>query len=165
MSMIEVRPSTERDVREFAGWRYDPPYNTYDINESLEEAIAYFLDPGTRCHTLHEGDAVVGYCTYGHDAQVPGGDYRVDAVDVGLGVEPQRTGAGEGIRFVNAVVAHSIAAYDPSLLRVTIAAGNVRALRVWTRAGFSEASRFSATREIMGSTDFAVLTLTPGGHA
>ncbi len=160
--MIEVRPSTEQDVREFAGWRYDMPYDAYDINESLQEAVAYFLDTGTHCHTLHEGDAVVGYCTFGHDAQVRGGDYRVDAIDIGLGVRPQRTGAGEGSRFVDAVVTHAIAASDPSLLRVTIATGNVRALRVWIRAGFSEVSRFRAAREIMGSTDFVVLTLALG---
>jgi GNAT superfamily N-acetyltransferase len=162
MSAVEVRPSTDQDIREFAGWRYEPPYDAYDITESLVEAVAYFLDPETNCHTLHEGDSVVGYCTFGHDARIRGGDYRVDAVDIGLGVHPQRTGAGEGNRFVSAVVAHAIAASDPSLLRVTVAAGNARALRVWTRAEFSEVSRFSAAREIMGSKDFIVLTFSPG---
>ncbi len=159
--MVELRPATEQDVREFASWHYDPPYSVYDIDLTLDEAVAYFLEPAIRCHTLFDEDVMVGYCTFGHDAQVPGGDYDADGTDIGLGVKPEQTGSGLGHRFVAAVVAYALGTLDPPLLRVTIATGNTRALRVWTGAGFSEVSRFATTRDIMGSGEFAVLTFTP----
>ena len=159
--MIELRPATDQDVREFAAWHYDPPYDVYDIDMTSDEAVVYFLEPGTHCHTLFDGGVMVGYCTFGHDAQVPGGNYDADGIDIGLGVKPEQTGAGEGNRFVAAVVAYALVAFDPPQLRVTIAAGNIRALRVWSSVGFSEVSRFATTRDIMGSGEFAILTLTP----
>jgi ribosomal-protein-alanine N-acetyltransferase len=162
--MIELRPATERDVRVFAGWQYEPPYDVYDIDMTPDEAVSYFLEPGIACHTLFDGSITVGYCTFGHDAQVPGGDYDADGIDIGLGVKPEETGSGLGSRFVAAVVAYALANLDPPQLRVTNATGNLRAIRVWTVAGFSEVSRFGTTRNVMGSGEFAMLALTPTDH-
>ncbi len=163
--MVELRPATDQDVREFATWHYDPPYDVYDIDMPPEEAVAYFLEPSTNCHALFDGKVIAGYCTFGEDAQVPGGNYEVDAIDIGLGVKPERTGRGEGNRFVEAVVTYALAAFDSPQLRVTIATGNTRALRAWSRVGFSEVSRFATPRVIMGSRGFAILTLALTGGA
>jgi hypothetical protein len=72
---FELRPATDEDVRGFAAWRYDAPFDVYNIAMGPDEAVAYFLGPDVHCHTLVHGDDVVGYCTFGHDARVPGGDY------------------------------------------------------------------------------------------
>ncbi|NOX32016.1 MAG: N-acetyltransferase [Actinobacteria bacterium] len=159
-----MRPATDQDVREFAAWHYDPPYDVYDIDMTPDEVVVSFLEPGVNCHSLFDGSVMTGYCTFGHDAQVPGGNYDTDGIDIGLGVKPERTGAGERNRVVAAVVAYALVTFDPPQLRVTIAAGNPRALRVWSDAGFSKVSRFTTTRDIMGSGKFAILTLTPTDH-
>jgi GNAT superfamily N-acetyltransferase len=159
---IKLRPATDRDVREFVAWRYEPPYDAYNLTMDPAEAVEYFLGADIHCHTLIDGDVVVGYCTFGHDAQVSGGDYTADALDVGLGVKPSRTGSGDGYRYVAAVVDHAVASFEPRLLRVTIAAGNRRALRVWSNAGFTEVSRFPTDREMMGSSEFAILVCEMG---
>ena len=158
---IKLRPVTDADIREFVTWRYDSPYDVYDIAMDPDEAVGYFLGADIRCHALVDGDEVVGYCTFGHDAQVPGGDYNVDALDIGLGVKPSRTGSGAGHRYVAAVVALAGETFEPRQLRVTIAAGNGRALRVWSNAGFAEVSRFGTDREMMGSEEFAILVREP----
>jgi RimJ/RimL family protein N-acetyltransferase len=163
--MIELRPATEQDIREFTEWHYEPPYSVYDIDMTPDEAVGYFLESDIYCHTLLDGNAMVGYCTFGHDAQVPGGNYDADGIDIGLGVKPERTGAGEGSRYVAAVVAFALGTFDPPQLRVTIAAGNIRALRVWSGVGFSEVSRFAPTRDVMESGEFAILALTPTDHS
>ena len=93
-SAIDLRPATDRDVREFVAWRYEPPYDVYTMAMDPGEAVEYFLGADIHCHTLVDGAEVVGFCTFGRDAQVPGGDYTVDALDVGLGVKPSRTGSG-----------------------------------------------------------------------
>ncbi|MEA3510292.1 MAG: hypothetical protein U9R51_02550, partial [Actinomycetota bacterium] len=98
------------------------------------------------------------------DAQVPGGNYGAEGIDIGLGVKPDQTGVGEGNRVVAAVVAHALGTFDPPQLRVTIATGNTRALRVWSGVGFSEVSRFAVTREAMGSREFAILTFTSSNY-
>ena len=154
---IKLRPATDGDVREFAAWRYEPPYDAYNITTDPTEAVEYFLGTDIHCHTLVDGAEIVGYCTFGRDAQVPGGDYTADALDLGLGVKPSRTGSGDGHRFVAAVVDHAIAVFSPRLIRVTIAAGNERARRVWSNAGFTEVSRFPTDRELLGSREFAIL--------
>ena len=162
---ITLRPASDSDIREFAAWQYDPPYDVYDIKMSPNEAVAYFLEPDIRCSTLLNGDEVAGYCTFGRDAQVPGGKYDADGIDIGLGIKPVRTGSGDGHRYVAAVVAHASVMFASQQLRVTIATGNKRALRVWSGAGFVEISRFATSRRIMGTNEFAILALesTEGG--
>lgn len=158
LAMIKARPSIESDVREFAVWRYDPPYDAYSFTEDVDQSVDYFLDPSINCHTMVESGAVVGFCTFGRDAQVPGGDYSMEAVDVGLGVRPDLTGSGLGSRFVDTAITAAIRSFDPTTLRVTIAAGNARARRVWGKAGFVERSRFEAGQSILGSRSFVILT-------
>ena len=160
---IKLRPVDDADIREFAAWRYDSPYDVYDITMDPDEAVGYFLGTDIHCHALIERDEVVAYCTFGHDAQVPGGDYNVDALDIGLGVKPSRTGSGAGHRYIAAAIALATEALEPRQLRVTIAAGNKRALRVWSNAGFTETSRFSTPREMMGSAEFVILVRDAGG--
>jgi [ribosomal protein S18]-alanine N-acetyltransferase len=156
---IELRPATEAAIRNFATWQYEPPYDVYGIAESPDEAVTYFLQSEIRCHTLWDGSELVGYATFGKDAQVPGGDYGVEGIDIGLGIEPDRTGLGNGHRFVAAVVAYASATFEHQELRVTIGAGNARALRVWSDAGFAEKSSFATSRIILGSNEFVVLSL------
>ena len=93
-----------------------------------------------------------------------GVDYDADGIDIGIGVKPELTGTGEGYRFVAAVVAYALVTFSPLQLRVTIAAGNSRALRVWSAAAFTEVSRFATARDIIGSREFAMLTGAPTHH-
>lgn len=126
----------ERRAREIACWRYPPPYDIYNLAES-EEAVAYALDPQNNFFAMEdEKGALVGFCSFGQDGQVPGGDYRLEALDIGLGIRPGLTGQGQGIDFVSCVLDFARKAFAPSRFRVTIAAFNRRAQRVWKRAGF-----------------------------
>lgn len=154
---VVLRRATADDIRAFAAWRYEPPYDVYDITEGEEDAVTYFLDPDVQCHVLIEGGDLAGFCTFGQDAWVPGGNYEADAVDIGLGVRPDLTGAGRGISYVAAVVAFARDRFGHKPLRVTIAAGNQRAQRVWSKAGFVETSRFVASKELMGDREFVIL--------
>jgi RimJ/RimL family protein N-acetyltransferase len=75
---------------------------------------------------------------------VPGGDYSTPALDIGLGVRPDLTGRGLGFDYVNAVIDFAYRTYTPDRLRVTIAAFNARARRVWERAGFELIGKFQS---------------------
>ena len=154
---ISIRPVAAADIREFIEWRYPPPYDVYDHSGPYEEARAYFLLPSTACHAIDRDGALAGYCTFGEDARVPGGDYSAAALDLGMALRPDLTGGGLGREFVAAVVAFAEKASALPALRVSIAAANARALSVWSANGFAETQRFTADTEVLGSTRFVVL--------
>ena len=54
------------------------------------------------------------HCSFGIDAQVPGGDYSAQALDVGLGLRPDHTGQGLGVTFLGAILAFAQERYSPT---------------------------------------------------
>ena len=136
---------TEADAREVLSWRYDPPYDIYNADPAHErENGATLLDPAN-CYFVATDAAgqIVGYCCFGPDARVAGGDYRdPDALDVGLGMRPDLTGQGRGFAFFGAVLAFGRERFGAQRYRLSVAALNRRAIRVYERAGFREAGHF-----------------------
>lgn len=136
-------------------WRYEPPYDIYNLDSADEEDIKFFLDSQNGYYSLtNEQGELVAYCCFGLDGQVPGGDYSLDALDIGLGVRPDLTGQGRGSLFVNAVLDFAQEMFAPAAFRVTIAEFNERALRVWQKAGFRPVQTFQ--RKLAGMA-FVVL--------
>ena len=163
---LRFDPMTEADARAILAWRYDGPYAVYNCppNE-VEDAVRAWLDPANGCYAVREtsGD-LVGYCCFGPDARVPGGDYADDsALDVGLGLRPELTGKGLGLSFVQAVVAFAVEHLHRSYLRLTVAAFNQRAIRVYERAGFRTTHTFTRTPTPPGQpSDWTQMTRSRG---
>lgn len=155
MDELAIRVATEADIRDFAAWRHQAPYDVYNITDPVEKAVEYFLRPSTNCHVILLDGELAGFFTFGSDAQVPGGDYSTPARDIGLGLKPSFTGRGLGRSFVDAVVGVARESHDG--LRVTIATANRRAVRVWSAAGFVETQRFASPETVLGSNEFVVL--------
>ena len=155
--MFFFRLADEPSVWEAVSWRYDPPYDVYNLDADTEEAVQVLLDPNTACHTISDdcGD-LVGFCTFGSDAQVPGGDYVGEGLDIGLGIRPDLTGRGNGSVYVSAVLDFAMDRFEPTIVRVTVAEFNQRAKRVWEKAGFRETQRFERIPDAM---PFVVLAL------
>ena len=104
--------------------------------------------------TLYIGE-LLGFCCFGSDGRVTGGDYSAEAVDIGMGVDPKRTGRGFGRDIVGAVLNFADDTYGPGLRRVTIAGFNARAIRVWSRQGFAVTQEFERPGD---GREFVVLT-------
>jgi RimJ/RimL family protein N-acetyltransferase len=134
----------EAAVRETLSWRYEPPYDFYNFNPLfIEEDTAYLMEPDVQAHAIYnEHGEHLGLVTFGEDGQVPGGDYRQPALDIGMAIRPDYTGRGLGGDFVFAVVAYAQLNYGPPALRVTVAEFNRRARRVWEKAGFRQTQSF-----------------------
>ena len=64
-------------------------------------------------------------------------------VKFGLGLRPDLTGGGRGLDFVRAVLDVGRARFAPPCFRLTVAAFNVRAQRVYARGGFRVVGRFT----------------------
>ena len=144
--IISFSPIDEPAAREIVCWRYDPPYDIYNLEDS-DEAIEYALDPQYNYFAMrNESGALVGFCSFGEDGQVPGGDYAADALDIGMGIHPDFTGQGLGSDFVLAVLDFARREFRPITFRVTIAAFNQRAQRVWVKNGFQLIQTFTHQR-------------------
>ena len=156
---FSFRPLDENSALTILQWKYDPPYDIYNLaSDDPENMLRYLLDPQNAFYGMYRPQGhLEAFCSFGTDAQVPGGDYSTPAVDIGLGVCPDLTGQGHGSDYVNAVIQFASSTYRPDMLRVTIAAFNRRALRVWEKAGFQMVQNFRGGWENM---DFVILTKT-----
>ena len=153
---LTFKPMDEASAREIFTWRYEPPYDIYNENPAKAEPFMQtLLDPIYAYHVITDerGD-LVGYCCFGVDARVPGGDYAADALDVGLGMRPDLTGQGHGLAFFEAVAEFAQRTFAPQALRVTVAAFNQRAMRVYEKAGFEREQAFQRSGDGM---DFVIL--------
>lgn len=135
---LKVQPLNECDAWEITRWSYDAPYDFYNLSPSeIEQNVHYFLDIRNNFYGIFEvQENFVGYCSFGQDGQVLGGDYDEQGLDIGMGIRPELTGQGQGVRYVEAVLDFARQMFAPALFRVTIAELNQRAVRVWQKAGF-----------------------------
>jgi RimJ/RimL family protein N-acetyltransferase len=143
---ITFRAITAADARAIVAWRYDPPYDVYNLDpEDAEEILA----PEAATVIAEDGDGrLLGFAGFGFSGRVPGGDaagvYDEPLLDIGLGMPPDRTGRGLGAAFCQAVLDYAEVCYRPTGFRLTVAAFNRRAIRVYERLGFETGERFSS---------------------
>jgi ribosomal-protein-alanine N-acetyltransferase len=139
------RPMNEEDAREIAAWRYEAPYDFYDMVNDPGD-LAELLDPRRRqdYYATLSGDELAGFFCFGTEARVPGGHYTEGgAVDVGLGLRPDLTGKGLGLGFLLAGLEFARRRFAPDSFRLSVAAFNERAIRVYERAGFRRVKVFT----------------------
>ncbi len=138
-------PMTASAARAVVSWQYEKPYDIYNVEpEERESTIRGILDPNNHYVAAWSREELVGFACCGPDAQVPSGNYTGEGIlDVGLGLRPDLTGKGFGLGFVNAIVAFAVKEYRPRQLRLTVAAFNQRAIRVYERAGFHVVGSFA----------------------
>jgi ribosomal-protein-alanine N-acetyltransferase len=154
---IDYRPADEKPAREFVQWKYEPPYDIYNCPPGeVDKAIRYNIDPENNVYAMFDQDGkLIGYCSYGKDAQVPGGGYSEEALDIGLMIKPELTGQGMGTALAKDVSKNGIDVYTPKRLRVTIAAFNKRAIRTWEKIGFQHIQTFKRDSDGM---EFIIMT-------
>ncbi len=146
---ITIQPLTAEQIGEFLAWEYDGPYAIYNMSEEdVEEGAGFFSDPANGYFAIvKEGDELSGFCNFGADAQVPGGSYEEEALDIGMGLRPDLTGQGNGAFYAAEVFDFARRRYAAQIQRVTIAAFNERAQRLYKKFGFQVSDRFHHKRD------------------
>jgi len=140
-------------------WRYTSPYDYYNFDaDTIQEDLHYLLDAKNDFWAiLNLQGELEGYCSFGSDGQVPGGDYSAEALDIGMGIRPDLVGQGRGKQYAQAVVEHGTNKYRAQQLRVTIAEFNKRAQRVWAQLGFEQVEKFV---KIGSEEEFVIMACT-----
>lgn len=141
---IRVVPLTREHAEDLATWRYEPPYDVYDLDGADPHEL---LDPALGFHAVLAGERLIGFRSFGPDGQVPGGTYDDSALDTGGGLRPSLTGRGLGRAVIAAGLAHGRATFAPPAFRVTVASFNTRARRTVESLGFERVGSFAALRD------------------
>ncbi|ANU18505.1 hypothetical protein BBI11_00245 [Planococcus maritimus] len=138
---------TETGAREILSWRYPHPYDFYNgqaTAESLNELMngSYLM--------VTESDELFGFYCTGKGAQVPAGHeanaYSVGPVDIGLGMKPDKTGAGRGAAFLDFLLNEINERHPGYPLRLTVAQFNARAIRLYEKFGFVKVGEFQTAQ-------------------
>lgn len=146
----------EESAREVLSWRYAGRYAFYNPQpEHFDEDLQSLLDPDNNYFAVNDEQSYLVACfCFGHQAQVPGGDYSAEALDYGCGMRPDLTGLGLGAAFILAGQEFAERAFDATSFRVTVAAFNRRAIRACTKAGFNIQQKFQHT---LNGSEYVVL--------
>ena len=148
--MITIEPMTKQDAEEIVSWRYPVPYAMYNLSK---DDLPVLLNSENRYFSVHDGPAqLMGYCCFGEEARVPGGEYaenESEVLDVGVGMNPGQVGKGLGKFFIGAILAFALEEFGPSKFRVSIADFNKRSQRAFQNQGFERMARFFRIRDGM----------------
>jgi len=133
--MAKVVSMTEEYSASISRWKYDGIYSFYDHNE---ENTHVNMD-GKHFACLDDGGELTGYFCFGEDARVPiveESAYEEGYLDMGLGLRPDLCGKGLGLSFMNAGLKFAREFYKADEFRLSVAAFNERAVKVYIKAGF-----------------------------
>jgi ribosomal-protein-alanine N-acetyltransferase len=113
-----------------ASWHYEGIYAFYDMDQDIED-LEELLDPhswtGRYCAVVDERGELVGFFCF---------ETEDEAVVIGLGLKPDCTSRGLGQAFVEAGLEYAKQKLDPAMFRLSVAAFNQRAIRVYEKVGF-----------------------------
>lgn len=116
-------------------WCYDGGYSFYD--HEGEDPTSYM--DGTHYVCIDEYGSLIGYFCFGADARIPTVEKNVydnDFVDIGLGLKPDLCGKGFGFLFIKLGLTFAQKYLGYQKFRLSVAAFNERAVKVYLRAGF-----------------------------
>jgi ribosomal-protein-alanine N-acetyltransferase len=150
-SSYAFRPMNDEDARTLVAWRYQAPYDFYYMAKD-PEGLEELLGPPERrsgYYAVHSDGELVGYFCFGPGGQLSSFDYADDGyLNVGLGLRPDLTGKGLGLKFLLAGLEFGRRQFAPAGFRPAVAPFNERAIRVYERAGFRGVEVF--THQING---------------
>jgi len=130
---FRIQPMDEQAARAFADWHYDGVYAFYDMDqdpEDLEELLDPENWPDSYFAVTDKREELVGFFCFERDG---------DSVAVGLGLRPDLTGRGLGRAFLEAGLSLAEGRFRPAAFTLSVATFNERAIRLYRKAGFTDA--------------------------
>ncbi len=152
---LRIAGMSPENASGIARWRYEGIYSFYDHNGQAPDS---YLD-GTHFACMDEYENLIGYFCFGEDARIPTVEqnvYEDGFMDVGLGLKPELCGKGLGSSFLKLGLDYAREHLGCKRFRLSVAAFNERAVKVYRKAGFS------IDREVTNSyfkNKFYVMTL------
>ena len=132
------QPMTQEQAEEIVhSWHYEGDYSFYDMDADPED-LQEFLDPEQRKDSyfaVNQDEEVIGFYSFIQAAD--------NTIDIGLGMKPELTGNGRGLKFLKAGLEFAESTYSPQKITLSVAAFNKRAITLYQNIGFQEVGRFA----------------------
>jgi ribosomal-protein-alanine N-acetyltransferase len=129
-SGYRFRLMSDEEATRISRWHYEAPYDFYDATSDPDD-LTELLDPQRRkdayFSVFDEGGELVGFFQFEREGTT---------VDVGLGLRPDLTGRGLGVRYLLAGLEFARERFSPERFTLSVATFNERAIQVYERAGF-----------------------------
>ena len=141
---LQIEPATQELLADRVSWHYEPPYDFYDDDgKPVKNPERFFV-------ARDENGDVVGFFYF---------ERRRAGLFYGLGLRPDLTGRGLGIEFVRAGIEFARRRFRPKRIVLDVAEFNVRARKVYERAGFREVGHHRETFDRWGEVPFVDMEL------
>lgn len=154
MENAVIADITPEDAVEVIHWKYEVPYDFYNIRAQAEAMQEFLMNP---YYTVRCEGKLVGIFCIGTSAQVPEGRatgmYVERFIDIGLGMAPKQTGQGRGREFFQRIVTFLKETYPNTGVRLSVATFNQRAIKLYESIGFHRVASFPAA-----DADFIIMT-------
>lgn len=131
------QPLKKQQALIILNWHYPYPYDCYNFKaNTIQEDLCYLLDEKNAFFAvLNRRGELEGYCSFGSDGRVPGGNYDIEALDIGMGIRPDLVGQGKGKQYAKTVAMYRANRYTAKHLRVRqlkiLTSGRKKSGNVW----------------------------------
>ncbi|UTR10338.1 GNAT family N-acetyltransferase [Evansella sp. LMS18] len=136
---------TQEQAEDIAfNWHYDGKYSFYDM-EADKVDLKEFLNPqqrGNSTFSATETNELVGFFSYSKVTD--------RTFDIALGMRPDLTGKGNGIKYLKAVIYFIKSEVKPEKITLSVATFNQRAIKLYRNAGFKDMGTYM--QDTNGST-------------
>lgn len=158
---INIKQITNNEAKQISRWIYKDPYSIYTLDGS-NSCIRELLN-GDYYSAVDKENNIIGYYCFSRSAQVPSGNkYGVydnrNFMDIGLGINPDFCGQGLGEEFLKIGLDFARSELSSKEFRLTVAAFNKRAIKVYQRVGFKKVNSFKRVSGV-GLIEFDVMVL------
>lgn len=127
---FEIRKMKQHEAMDIAdNWKYNDEYAFYDMTEDIEdyEEIVNESKRGDNYYSVINDNSLYGFFCISQNE---------NSIEIGLGMKPEYTGIGKGLEFVNTILKYVKMNYKVKTILLDVASFNVRAIKVYERAGF-----------------------------
>ncbi len=143
--MYTIRKMTQSYAKDYLNWHYPAPYEFYNIPKEYHEAeLKAIMAPSAHWFCVEKsGSEMVGFYQY-----TP---LKNGTVEIGLGLKPDYTGKGYGLKFVRGCVQFGRQQFggESATFLLRVAEFNKRAIKTYRRAGFQDCGRAQAMTRTM----------------
>ena len=141
MDNYTISPMTQKHAYEISKWKYDDIYSFYNRPDTARPTTDGDTTIDNFFVVYDNNQTLIGHFHFGPDGQIPTieeFDYSCDYLDIGLGMRPELCGKGFGAQFTELGIAFAKEHYGAKKFRLSVAAFNERAQKVYEKIGFQK---------------------------
>lgn len=136
--MYYIEKMTLEHAEVISNWKYPDEYAIYSFQNNSETINELMTEDYYAC--LDQEDRLIGYFCYGKAARIPTVEANVyddNMLDIGLGLSPELCGQKAGSSFLKAGMEYARVQWGTEAFRLSVAAFNIRAIKVYEKVGFT----------------------------